>query len=348
MLNGLFGLFSHDVAIDLGTANTLVAVRGKGIVIREPSFVARQKRTKEIIAIGKRAKQMLGKTPPTLEVIRPLKDGVIADFDATTKMLSYFIRVVHSSPRNIIPKIPKPRIVVGIPSGVTPVERRAVADAALSAGAREVMLIEEPLAAAIGANLPITSSVGSMIVDIGAGTTEIAVISLGGIVLGRSLRIAGDKLDQAIINYCRLKYSLVLGEATGENLKIELGSAFPQPKETVSVVRGRDLESGLPRSLRISDFEVREALLPIVQGIAVKSQEVIEETPPELVGDLMENGIILTGGGSLLSGVDKLFAEVTKLPIVVASDPLTTVVLGCSRILEDSLLAKRVRVTGRI
>lgn len=354
MLNNLFGLFSHDVAIDLGTANTLVAVRGKGIVIREPSFVARHKKTREILAIGRRAKQMLGKTPPTIEVIRPLREGVIADFDATSTMLSYFIHLVHRAPNAIIPKIPKPRVVIGIPSGVTPVERRAVADAVLEAGAREVMLLEEPLAAALGAGLPVTSSTGSMIVDIGAGTTEIAVISLGGIVLGRSLRIAGDKLDQAVISFCRLKYSLVLGETTGEFLKTEIGSVVPpgakagQAAEGITVVRGRDLESGLPRSLRVTGAEVREAILPIIQEIVARTEEVIEETPPELVADLMENGITLAGGGALLSGVDKLFADATKIPVSITEDPLTTVVRGCGRLFDDSFIARQVRLTTRI
>lgn len=354
MLNSLFGLFSHDVAIDLGTANTLVAVRGKGIVIQEPSYVSRHKKTKEVLAIGRRAKRMLGKTPPTIEVIRPMRDGVIADFDATATMLTYFIHLIHKSPNTIIPRLPKPRVVIGIPSGVTPVERRAVADAAIQAGAREVMLLEEPLAAALGAGLPVTSSTGSFIVDIGAGTTEIGVISLGGIVLGRSLRVAGDRLDQAIINYCRLKYSLVLGETTGETLKMEIGSAAAlrpssgQTGDGVTVVRGRDLETGLPRSLRITGPEVREAILPVLGEIVNRTQEVIEETPPELVADLMENGITLAGGGALIPGIDKLFAERVKLPVFVAEDPLTTVVRGCLRLLEDSFLAKQVRVTARV
>lgn len=347
MLSNFLGLFSEDVAIDLGTANTLVLVRGKGIVIREPSYVARQKKSREILAIGRRAKNMLGKTPPTIEVVRPLRDGVIADFDGTATMLSYFIHLVHSVPGGVLPKVPKPRVVIGIPSGVTPVERRAVAEAAVSSGAREVMLVEEPLAAALGAGLPVTSSTGSMIIDIGAGTTEIAVISLGGIVLGHSLKIAGDKLDQAIINYCRLKYSLVLGEASGENLKIEVGSATPQSQERVTVVRGRDLESGLPRSLRISGAEVREAILPVLQDIMFRAQEIVEETPPELVADLMENGVVVTGGGALLPGIDKLFSEAIKLPVSITEDPLTTVVRGCGRLLSDSLLASQVRKTRR-
>lgn len=347
MLNKLFGFFSHDIGIDLGTANTLVLILGKGIGIREPSYVARHKKTKEILAIGRRAKQMLGKTPPTIEVIRPLRDGVIADFDATVAMLSYFIRAVHSS-WGILPKIPKPRVVIGIPSGVTPVEKRAVAEAVLSAGAREVMLVEEPLAAALGASLPVTSSTGSLVVDIGAGTTEIAVISLGGIVLGRSLRIAGDRLDQAVASFLRLKYSLVTGETTSERLKIDIGSAVPQAKEQVSVVRGRDLETGLPRSLRVGGSEVREALLPVLQQIVFSLGEVIEETPPELVGDFMENGIFLAGGGALISGIDKLFFEATRLPVFVADNPLDCVAWGCGRLLEDRFLASQVRITTKM
>lgn len=352
MFNNLFRFFSHDIGIDLGTANTLVLIRGKGIAIREPSYIARNKKTREILSIGRRAKQMAGKTPPTIEVIRPLRDGVIADFDATVAMLTFFIRAVHYSPKGIIPRIPKPRVAIGIPSGVTPVERRAVADAALTAGARDAMLVEEPLAAALGAGLSVTSSVGSLIVDIGAGTTEIAVVSLGGIVLGRSLRIAGDKFDQAIANYCRLKYSIVLGEPTVERLKIEIGSAVPpvrqgsaSAKEGVTVVRGRDLESGLPRSLRLSGAEIREAMLPTLQDIVAKIGEVIEETPPELVGDLMERGITLAGGGALLPGIDRLIEGSTHLPVFVANDPLTCVVRGCGKLLEDRLLAREVRVT---
>lgn len=362
MINHLFGLFSYDIGIDLGTANTLVLIRGKGIAIREPSFVARHKKTKDILAIGKRAKSMMGKTPPSIEVIRPLRDGVIADFDATVSMLTHFIRAVHKSP-GILPKIPKPRVAVGIPSGVTPVERRAVADAVITSGAREVMLIEEPLAAALGAGLPVTSSTGSFVVDMGAGTTEMAVISLGGIVLGRSVRVAGDKLDQAIMNYFRLKYSLLIGEATAENLKIELGSAtspnssrassttsgcLPVRDEFVTVVRGRDLESGLPRSIRIHASEVREAILPVLQNVLAHIEEILEETPPELVSDVMENGIILAGGGALMERVDQLYSETLKLPVYVANDPLDCVVRGCGRLLDDPLLARQVRITTRM
>lgn len=344
MLNRIFGLFSHDVGIDLGTANTLVLVRGRGIVIREPSVVARQKKSKEILAIGERARRMLGKTPPSLEALRPLREGVIADFDATVSMLSHFIRRVHEG-SSVIPKIPKPRVTVGIPSGVTEVERRAVAEAARSAGAREVSLVEEPMAAALGADLPVTASKGSFIVDIGAGTTEIAVISLGGIVLGRSLRVAGDKIDLAIQSYLRLKYSLVMGETSSEAVKIETLTAVPQKYEKLTVVRGRDLETGLPRSIRISSSEIREAALPIFQQMVAEIVEVLEETPPELVNDIAESGLFLAGGGALIPGLDRLFAEAIKMPVIVVEDPLTTVVRGCGKLLEDSNLISQIRLT---
>jgi len=287
MINRLFGFFSHDVGLDLGTANTLVWVRGKGIVIREPSAVARHRKSKEILAIGASAKKMLGRAPKTIETIRPLRDGVIADFDATAAMLEYYVKKVHES-GTVIPKIPRPRVVVGIPSGVTEVERRAVADAAIAAGAREANLIEEPMAAAIGADLPIESPEGKFVVDIGGGTTEIAAISLGGIVLGRSIRVAGDEMNEAIANYVRLKYSLLLGEETSEEVKINIGSAVPGP-EKFHVVRGRDLESGLPKSIKLSSSEIREALAPTVQEIISSITETLEETPPELVSDIMED-----------------------------------------------------------
>lgn len=337
-------MISHDVGIDLGTANTLVLVRGKGIVIREPSVVARHKKTKDILEIGVAARRMLGKTPPNIEAIRPLREGVIADFDATVSMLTYFIKKVHES-GTVIPKIPKPKVVVGIPSGVTEVERRAVAEAALAAGAREAYLVEEPLSAAIGAGLPITSSVGSFIVDIGAGTTEIGVISLGGLVLGKSVRIAGDRMDQAIQSYFRLKYSLLLGEVTCETVKIETLSAITESRDKLTVVRGRDLETGLPRSIRISGGEVREAVLPILQQIMAHVVEILEETPPELISDIAESGIYLAGGGALTTGIDKMFAETIKMPVNIAKDPLTTVVRGCGRLLEDAELFSKVRLT---
>lgn len=344
MLSRFFGLFSHDIGIDLGTANTLVLVRGKGIVIREPSVVARNKKTKDILEIGASARRMLGKTPPNIEAIRPLREGVIADFDATVTMLSYFINKVHES-HGVIPKIPKPRVVVGIPGGVTDVERRAVREAALSAGAREAFLVEEPLAAAIGAGLSVTAPTGNLIVDIGAGTTEAAVISLGGVVVGRSIRVAGDKMDEAIQNYFRLKYSLLLGEVTAEGIKIETVSAILQRPEKLTVVRGRDLETGLPRSIRVSGSEIREAVLPILQQIVGQVEEILEETPPELIADIAESGVILAGGGALIPGLDQLFRERVKMPVMITNDPLTAVVWGCGKLLEDDNLASKVRLT---
>ncbi len=346
MINRIFGLLSHDIGIDLGTANTLVYVSGKGIVIREPSVVARHKKSKEILAIGSSAKKMVGKTPITIEAIRPLKDGVIADFDASAAMLSSYIKKVHET-GTLIPKIPRPRVVIGIPSGVTEVERRAVVDVALSAGARQAFLVEEPTAAAIGADLPIEDPVGIFIVDIGGGTTEIAMISLGGIVLGRSIRIAGDEMDEAIINYFRLKYSLLLGQPTAEQVKISIGSASPI-KESFAVVRGRDLETGLPKSRKLSSDEVREALNPIIQEIVTTIKDALEEAPPELVGDVMKNGIVLAGGGSLIPGIDRMIGEATKTKVIIAEDPLTCVVRGCGKLLSDRSLFKKVHVTTRI
>ena len=343
-INALLGLFSHDVGIDLGTANTLVYVRGKGIVIREPSAVARHKKSKEILAIGTPAKKMLGRAPATIEAIRPLKDGVIADFDATAAMLSYFIKKVHETGSSM-PKIPRPRVVIGIPSGVTEVERRAVADAAVDAGAREAHLIEEPMAAAIGAGLPILGAEGNFIVDIGGGTSEIAMISMGGIVLGRSVRTAGDEMDEAIINYVKLKYSLLLGQPTAEAVKISIGSAVSQ-KDKFTVVRGRDLENGLPKSIKLTSNEIQESLSHVIQEITGNIVDTLEETPPELVGDIMERGIVLAGGGSLLAGIDKTISEATKMPVWIAEDPLTCVVRGCGRLLDDPTLLAKVRVTS--
>ncbi|KKU02493.1 MAG: Rod shape-determining protein MreB [Candidatus Amesbacteria bacterium GW2011_GWA2_47_70] len=345
MLDYLLGLLSYDVGIDLGTANTLVHVRGKGIVIREPSVVAMHKKSKRVLAIGEEAKKMLGRNPATIEVIRPLKDGVIADFDATEVMLKHYILQVHESGK-IIPRIPRPRVVIGIPSGVTEVERRAVQEAALSAGARQCWLIEEPMAAAIGAGLPITDPGGLLIVDIGGGTSEIAVISLGGIVLNKSLRVAGDEMDEAIMHYMRLKYNVLLGERTAEEIKITLGNAHAGTTEKVMVIRGRDLESGLPRSIKISASEVREALMPVLREITSAVGDLIEETPPELVSDILERGIVMCGGGALISGMDKLMSEETRMPVYITDDPLTAVVRGCGKVLEDMKLLNKVRVVG--
>ena len=350
MIDKFFSLFTHDIGIDLGTANTLVYVRGKGIVIREPSVVARHKKTKAMLAIGAQAKKMEGRTPQTLEAVRPLKDGVIADFDATAAMLSYFIKRVHETPQGArrlgFPKISKPRVVIGIPSGVTEVERRAVQDAALSAGARQAYLIEEPMAAAIGAGLPVADPGGIFVVDMGVGTTEIALISLGGIVLNRGLRIAGDELDEAIISYLRLRYSLLLGRTSAEEAKLSIGSAVAQKPEKYHVVRGRDLETGLPKSIKVSSEEIREALVPILQQIIVRIADTLESSPPELVSDVIEKGIVLAGGGALISGFDQLISEMIKIPVWVADDPLTAVVRGTAKVLEDPRLLSQVRVTG--
>lgn len=348
MFDKFWSLFSHDVGVDLGTVNTLVLVRGKGIVIREPSVVAIHKKSKQVLAIGTEAKRMLGRTPLAIEAVRPLRDGVISDFDTTEAMLRHFIHKVHSNPKSglRLPKIPRPRVVVGIPSGVTEVERRAVQDAALSAGARQAFLIEEPMAAAIGAGLPIEEPEGNLIMDIGGGTTEIAVISLGGMVIDRSLRVAGDELDQDIINYLRMRYGMLIGEKTAENIKIEIGSAMPLKQEKETVVRGRDLSTGLPKSLKISSTEIREALTNTVNQIITILAEVLEETPPELLSDILERGIVITGGGALLRGLDKKIAEETKIPVWIAEDPLTTVVRGCGMVLEDLDLLSKVKVTG--
>lgn len=345
MLDFLFGLLSHDLGIDLGTTHTFVLVRGKGIVVREPSVVARHKKTKQILAIGSEAKKMLGKTPKNIEAFHPLRHGVIADFDATQALLEYYIKKIHQ-PTGFLPKVPKPKVVIGVPSGVTEVERRAVQEAALSAGARKAFLIEEPMAAAIGINLPISEAAGIFICDIGGGTSEIAVISLGGIVLNRSLRIAGDEFDEAIVNFVRLKYSLLIGLPTAEEIKIAVGSVYPQKQERQTVVRGRSLESGLPKSLKITETEIREALSPVASAIVSIISDLLEEIPPELVSDIMNKGIVLCGGTSQLSGFDKLVAEATKMPVWVAEDPMTAVVRGCGKVLEDPALLSRVRVTG--
>ncbi len=349
MFDFIFRLLSHDLGIDLGTANTLVFVKGKGIIIREPSVVARHKKTKQIVAIGREAKRMLGKTPQTIEAIRPLRDGVISDFDAAEAMLRHYIQLVHKQPvRPGFPSIPRPRVVVGIPSGVTEVERRAVQEAAIMAGAREAYLIEEPMAAAIGAGLPIEESSGCFICDIGGGTSEIAVLSLGGIVVSRSIRTAGDEMDETIVSFMRLKYSLLIGEQTAEEIKITIGSAYPIDKsDRQMVVRGRDIEAGLPKSIRIGEAEIREALSPVVRDIIEGISETIEETPPELLGAIMEHGIVLAGGGAQLRGIDKLVAQEVKMPVWTTDDPQTAVVRGCGKLLDDPELLRKVKIAGR-
>lgn len=351
MWNKIWGLFGQDIGIDLGTANTVVHLKNKGIIIRQPSVMARQMKSKEILAIGDEAKKMVGKNPASIEVVRPLRDGVIADYDAAEAMLSFYIKEVRRLMNVWQMGLDKPRVVVGIPSGVTEVERRAVQEAALSAGANEAFLIEEPMAAAIGAGLPVSDATGQMIVDIGGGTTEIGVISLGGLVLNRSLRIAGDELTEAVINFARLKYNLLLGEATAEDVKIAIGSAYPQKCEEEGkplsiVVRGRSLETGLPKSQKMTSVELREALAPVVRQILNEITLMMEETPPELVSDILERGMTMAGGGSLLRGMDKLIAEETGMPVWVTEKPMEAVVRGCAKVLEDRGLLARVKVVG--
>lgn len=339
-ISAFLGLFSHDIGIDLGTANTLVLVRGKGIVINEPSVVAVNRRTKRVLAIGAEAKRMVGRTPANIVAVRPLKDGVISDFDVTEQMLKYFIGKVHAQ----VGVIPRPRVVVGIPSGVTEVEKMAVHDAARNAGAREAHLIEEPMAAAIGAGLPVTDAMGSMIVDIGGGTTEVAVISLGGIVVSRSIRIAGDEMDQEIVLYARQKHNLLIGERMAEEVKIAAGSAYPLADEKMVSLRGRDLVTGLPRSIEVSSVELRDAISGSVSQIVEAVRSTIEETPPELVSDLMAHGIALAGGGALLAGIDERLAHETKMRVYRADDPLTCVARGAGESLEEIEILHKVEV----
>lgn len=332
MLNRLFGAFSQDVGIDLGTANTLVYVRGKGIVINEPSVVALNQKTKQILAIGQEAQIMVGKTPSHIVATRPLVDGVVSDFEVTEQMLKYFIDRVHKEGFSLLPR---PRVVIGIPYGVTEVERRAVEEAAMNAGARQVFLIEEPVAAAIGARLPIQEAVGSMIVDIGGGTTEVAVISMGGIVASRSVRTAGDEMNQDIINFARDNFNLLLGERTAEKIKIEVGSAFPIRDKLEKPMRGRDLVTGLPREVVINDEQVRRALSKSITTVVEAVKVTIEETPPELLADIMERGIVLAGGGALLRELDTLISQATQTKVFIADDPLTCVARGTGVVLED-------------
>lgn len=342
-LSAFFGLFSRDLGIDLGTANTLVYVRGKGIVISEPSVVAVDVKSKRALAVGVEAKAMVGKTPGSIIAVRPLKDGVIADFDTVEMMLHYFIRKVHMQRF----MAPHPRVVIGIPSGVTEVEKRAAKDAALSAGAREAYTIEEPMAAAIGAGLPINEPVGSMIVDIGGGTTEVAVTSLGGIVVNHSIRIAGDEIDDAIVQYARRDHNLVIGERSAENAKISAGSAYPLEEERVVVMRGRDLLTGLPKTVEVSSVELRDAISVPLNSIIDLIKTCVEETPPELVADIMERGIVLAGGGGLLLGLDKRLQSELRMPVYRADDPLTCVVRGTGRVAEALHLYQRVLAGGQ-
>jgi rod shape-determining protein MreB len=343
-LDSILGMFSNDLAIDLGTANTLVYVKGKGIVLNEPSVVAVSVDTRSknrVLAVGHEAKHMLGRTPGSIVAIRPLRDGVIADFEVTEAMLRHFIQKVHNR-RSFV----RPRIIIAVPSGITQVEKRAVRESAESAGAREVFLIEEPMAAAIGANLPITEPTCNMVVDIGGGTTEVAVISLAGIVYSRSVRVAGDKMDEAIIQYIKRKYNLLIGERTAEIIKTTIGNAYPNPQELETIeVKGRDLASGIPKILSIDSEEIRVAISEQIDSIVETVKIALEQTPPELSADIVDRGIVLTGGGALLKNLDKLLREETSLPITVTEDPLCTVALGSGKALDSIEILKRVMIT---
>lgn len=345
MLDQLFSYFSYDIGIDLGTANILVYVKGRGILIREPAVVAVHKKTKEVLAVGTEAKRMLGKTPTNIEAIRPLRHGVISNFGAAEKMIAHYIRLVHSMPSKF-PKIPRPRVVVGVPSGVTSVERKAVTDAAKNAGAREVYLLEEPMAAAIGAGLSIAEPKGTMIVDMGGGTCEIAVISLAGIVVSKSIRVAGDEFDVDIVNYAKNKYNLLLGERSAEEVKLSIGNAIELEGESQykAIFRGRDLKTGLPRAVEIPPSEIRDALKPSIHQIINAIKDAIEDTPAELMTDIVKDGIVLAGGSSQLRGLDRLMMNELKVPVRVSPDPMTCVVRGCAKVLDNDLLLKRVRI----
>ena len=343
MFNRFFGQFSHDIGIDLGTANTLVYVRGRGIVINEPSVVAINQKTGQIVAIGAEAKRMVGRTPAQIVATRPLVAGVVSDFEVTEEMLKYFIRKVHDEAFSLFPR---PRVVIGIPSEVTEVERRAVEDAARNAGAREVYLVEEPMAAAIGIRMPIQEAVGSMIIDIGGGTSDIAVISLGGIVVSKNIRIAGDKLNDDIIRFARDEFKLLLGERTAEDIKIAIGSAYALDEPLEATMRGRDLVSGLPKEIIVDDSDIRRAMRHSINTLVNAVKTTIEETPPELVADIMHRGIVLVGGGALLRGLDRLLQEEAKIPVRVAEDALTAVVRGTGIILEDIDALKSILVNS--
>ncbi len=341
MFKKVFGKLSKDVGIDLGTATTLVYVKGRGIVINEPSVVAVNQKTGQVLAIGDEAKKMVGRTPAHISANRPLVEGVVSDFEVTEQMLRYFINKIHKENFAILPR---PRVVVGIPSGITEVEKKAVQDAALNAGAREVYLVEEAMAAAIGARLPVQEALGNMVIDIGGGTADIAVISLGGIVASKTLRIAGDKLNQDIINFAQDEFKLVLGEKTAEDIKIAVGSAYELGEELEAPMRGRDLVTGLPKEIIVNDVQIRKALTRSVKMIIDAVKETIENTPPELIADIMSRGIMMVGGGGLLRGLDRLLEEETKMPIKVEEDPLTTVARGTGIILEDIEKLKEVLV----
>lgn len=338
----MWNFFSRDIGIDLGTANTLVYVKGKGIVVREPSVVAINRKTGEVLEVGEDAKQMIGRTPGDIVAIRPMKDGVIADFDVTQAMLKYFIKKAL-----VKGLLGKPRVVICVPSGVTEVEKRAVEEATLQAGAREAYLIEEPMAAAIGANLPVEEPSGSMVVDIGGGTSEVAVISLGGIVTAKSLRIAGDELDESIVTSIKKEFNLLIGERTAEEIKITIGSAYPAKEEEFMDIRGRDLVTGLPKTISISSSQIAEAIREPVNSIIDAIKYTLEKTPPELASDVMDRGIMLTGGGAYLKGLDKLIKGETGMPVHIAENPLDCVVMGAGKVLEEIETLKRVLITPK-
>lgn len=340
VFNGFWRLVSDDVGIDLGTANTKVAIAGKGIIATEPSVVALNSTTKEILAVGEPAKKMLGRTPANIVALRPLRDGIISDFDATRDMIEYFINLAYQKSEKFI-KIPRPRTIIGVPSSASEIGRKAVYDAAKNAGARDVFVIEEPMAAAIGSGLPINDAEGSMIVDIGGGTTDIAVISLGGIVVDKTIAVAGDQMDQEIVKYIRHKYNLLIGERMAEEIKIQIGSAYPLKKEINFEVRGRDLIQGVPRNLSISSIEVREAITVELNQIVAAIADALEDSPPEILADLGSNGIVIAGGGALIKGIKDLFEEKLKMKFIIADNPIECVVKGTQILLEDiDLLAK--------
>jgi rod shape-determining protein MreB and related proteins len=342
VVDNFLGWFSNDLAIDLGTANTLVYLKGKGVGMNEPSVVAIDKKSSKVLAVGAEAKKMLGRTPGNIVAIRPMKDGVIADFEIAEKMLSHFITKTHNRSTFV-----RPRIVIGVPSRITQVEKRAVRDSAQLAGAREVYLIEQPVAAAIGAGLPIAEPSGNMVVDIGGGTTDVAVISLAGIVYSESVKVAGDKMDEAIMNYIKRKYNLLIGEPMAEQIKFEIGSAFPLEERKTITIKGRDLISGIPKTLVMDDGEIRDALSEPISAIVNAIKVALENTPPELAGDIIDRGIVLTGGGSLLRGMDVRLREETNLPVITVENPLTTVVLGTGKVLDEIDLLKKVTIMSQ-
>jgi len=339
LYDSIFGKFSRDLGIDLGTATTLVFARGEGIILCEPSVVAINKDNNRPLAFGNEAKGMLGRTPANIVAVRPMRDGVIADFEITEMMLRHFINKSHNRSAFV-----RPRIVVGVPSGITGVEKRAVLDAAMHAGAREAYLVEEPMAAAIGANLPVSEAQGSMIVDIGGGTTEVAVLALGGIVVSKSIRVAGDEMDEAILAHCRKNYNLLIGERTAEQIKIDIGSAYPLPEEKTIEVRGRDLVTGLPKTLTLTSSEIRDALAEPVATVVDAVRMTLEKTPPELAADIMDRGIVMAGGGSLLRGLDKYLAQETDMSVYVVDDPISCVAYGTGKILEEIDILKKVLI----